>query len=813
MKKISVILGLLVISCYTFAAKYDWGEPDTLAHYQIGPGTYYTSIKFYKKVVNLHQLTVDLNEPLNTVELFPSHGYAPDLSRETVSDQCLRNSSEGHRVVGGINHDLFYYTNSALCAGINARNGEIVSNFHNWGRSILSISKDKKAEVFPPKFEANVVLPDSDKIIIENINESASGIQDGRTCVLFNPMSHLTLTKAGTYVELLPIDEWLINGTPTRCKIQTIGEIIIQPNLNNYILFLDGAAATTFKAKVFAGDTIQIEQKFVQTTFQNSGLTATPAQNIKQALHGWPLVIFNGELHPNEWNDFVTPGRENNSYPCTQAGITQDGKKMFMITADKGTLVEDAWYLVDQGAYNVANFDGGGSALMVVDSVLVNNPMDGTERAVMNSVQAISLAPKDDSIAAICFKRPSLHTVPTALCQLVVLAHNQYGEVKNYDVKNVEFSCPSTLGKVDKDGVLHVANKAVDGIVTAVYNNLTAQMRFVIGTLDSVSVTPTNILIDNRRECPINMETTYEHNTFKLDPAAYKWTLDNEDVAVITDGVIKGLKNGEAIIKTSDISNSPEIHLTVEIGKGVQEITAWPASPSNINNSGFNDITLSTTELPDGWAEGVAVNGTFASSRAPYLEIKQDVKFFGLPDSISWEQFLPAGLVKKMVVYLQSNRMSSFKEIDMTFAEGKTERIVIPFRELTSAWDILEFPITLTRIKFQCNTSAAKQAYSIGLKKLTAYYPEQQSGFAENKVSAAAVIYIGKDISLHYTLAAQSNVTITVFGIDGKMLQQQHFENQMAGSNQASLANFVAGTYILTLKTNDKQEQLKFIVH
>lgn len=93
-------------------------------------------------------------------------------------------------------------------------------------------------------------------------------------------------------------------------------------------------------------------------------------------------MILNGELHDKEYNDFVEPGRENWDYPCTLAGITKDGKKLFLITVDKATMVEIAYYLVSQGAWNVVNFDGGGSATMVVNGDVVNNPTDGRERAV-----------------------------------------------------------------------------------------------------------------------------------------------------------------------------------------------------------------------------------------------------------------------------------------------------------------------------------------------------------------------------------------------------------------------------------------------
>lgn len=59
--------------------------------------------------------------------------------------------------------------------------------------------------------------------------------------------------------------------------------------------------------------------------------------------------------------------------------------------------------LVEQGAWNVVNFDGGGSATMVVCDEVVNTPTDGKERAVMDSFQGISLAPVDSTFSFVSF--------------------------------------------------------------------------------------------------------------------------------------------------------------------------------------------------------------------------------------------------------------------------------------------------------------------------------------------------------------------------------------------------------------------------
>ena len=99
----------------------------------------------------------------------------------------------------------------------------------------MSISKDKVAEVFPPKYSAKVICPDQTEITIDNVNESAYGIQSYRNCVLFNTYSSLTLTEDGLYVKITPQGEWIINGNSTPCRVEAMEHTPIQPDGKSHI--------------------------------------------------------------------------------------------------------------------------------------------------------------------------------------------------------------------------------------------------------------------------------------------------------------------------------------------------------------------------------------------------------------------------------------------------------------------------------------------------------------------------------------------------------------------------------------------------
>ncbi|SCZ80564.1 phosphodiester glycosidase family protein [Acidaminobacter hydrogenoformans] len=92
--------------------------------------------------------------------------------------------------------------------------------------------------------------------------------------------------------------------------------------------------------------------------------------------------------------------------PRTAAGITKDKSQLILLTVDGRTnnlrglnQPELSQLLIELGAYDAINLDGGGSTTMVVRPVgstaleVVNTPSDGSQRRVHNGIGIISTAP------------------------------------------------------------------------------------------------------------------------------------------------------------------------------------------------------------------------------------------------------------------------------------------------------------------------------------------------------------------------------------------------------------------------------------
>jgi MYXO-CTERM domain-containing protein len=113
------------------------------------------------------------------------------------------------------------------------------------------------------------------------------------------------------------------------------------------------------------------------------------AATMKGVVSGHPQLVKNGvALATNPANQAACPSLA----PRTSAGLSQDGKTLYMAVVDGRsgssvgmTCVQMAALIKSFGAYQAVNLDGGGSTAMYLRGTgVVNRPSDGVERVVGN---------------------------------------------------------------------------------------------------------------------------------------------------------------------------------------------------------------------------------------------------------------------------------------------------------------------------------------------------------------------------------------------------------------------------------------------
>jgi exopolysaccharide biosynthesis protein len=140
------------------------------------------------------------------------------------------------------------------------------------------------------------------------------------------------------------------------------------------VLIADGSRRDELKAMAQRGGTVRITARL-----------APDHGDLRTVVGGWPMIVNDGKSVA-EYSDFVegtftrfAVGRN----PRSAAGISKDGSTLYLVTVDGRrttdagmSLVELAKVMMQLGAYDAMNFDGGGSTTMVVDGKIVNRPSD-----------------------------------------------------------------------------------------------------------------------------------------------------------------------------------------------------------------------------------------------------------------------------------------------------------------------------------------------------------------------------------------------------------------------------------------------------
>jgi exopolysaccharide biosynthesis protein len=141
-------------------------------------------------------------------------------------------------------------------------------------------------------------------------------------------------------------------------------------------------------AKLSVGDSVEVN------------FTLSPAWDdlgITQIIGGGPRLVRDGELYitgkEERFQDDILVGRA----PRTAIGITAD-QKLLLVTVNGRqpnvsvgmTLTELGTLLIELGAQQAMNLDGGGSTTMVVRNLVLNLPSDGKERPVGNAIVVVT---------------------------------------------------------------------------------------------------------------------------------------------------------------------------------------------------------------------------------------------------------------------------------------------------------------------------------------------------------------------------------------------------------------------------------------
>ena len=801
---------------------------DTLVYRQVGPGTMYTYMRLPEYPINVHMMTIDLNNPYNIVETFQAYDRAG--STERMTNAYTRLASSGHTPIGGINGNFWIVSGQGqpdVLLGVphsgSVRNGEMITDPNGWNRGrgttteellneigFAAIDENRKVWINDMGFDGKATIEGIGEYPISEINR----IRKTDELVFFNSyLGKPTRTDDnGTEVFIKPINGqgWAVNKEIV-CEVVRI----IKDKGANTLQEGESVLSGNGKAKIFLENLAVGQQIKVNMGIYTLADKLRPM--VKELVTGNALVMKDGVLTTRNTNEDYN----STIYPRTGIGMSADGKTLFLIVIDgkssisvgasTATMCE---ILKAAGASNATSMDGGGSAQMMLKGQIVNKPADGTERAVANGWMLFSTAPDNDKVTQFDFLDYKLRIPAKASYKPSFLGYNQYRVLSTETLEGVTLSCEPALGQII-DGQFVASATPQKGKLVAHYNGLEIEKEITIEESE-VSFRLDSILL-GKKQYPIEVQAKSGDLLFSIDPSFLTWKVDDLNICRIDKGVLTGVSNGTTWVTGTLDNLKDSIKITVEIPTSdimpideVNDLSSWVVKGSSNILSGI----LTSSTLP------TSIKYTYSTGRSPYIQLYKEMPLYSIPDSMRIVLNTNKTGVTKAILTVKANNKSTYSPIEYTGIEtGKDYVLSFPMgRLLTDVNDRASYPVYFEGLKLMINaaTQTSNEEYEIAFKEFSLIYGNINVGFTNPELISRLRVYpnpVTEGIAyVAVSVDTPQAVRLELYSLSGEILRSENLGNCQSGEIGLPLKGISAGTYLLNLYVGDKREVMEIII-
>lgn len=277
--------------------------------------------------------------------------------------------AKGFGALAAINGSFFNFKNNEP-TGLLVLDGQIVSS-QQLNRSVFGIRYDGTAFIDDARVKAAVLLDDGRELTVHRVNHVAPRDQMTLYTPHFGKSTH-TPIQPDRYEAAIDANGVVVAAAN--------GDVPIPPG--GYVISSQG------KSYPWLVDTLRPGVRALVYT----RLTGE-WEGVRYAVGGGPTIVRNGRVFVNAKQERFGGAIATGRSPRTAIGYTREGYTL-MVTVDGRqpkhsvgcTLYELARLMVELGAVEAINLDGGGSSTMVVKGKLVNKVSAGEERYISNVI-------------------------------------------------------------------------------------------------------------------------------------------------------------------------------------------------------------------------------------------------------------------------------------------------------------------------------------------------------------------------------------------------------------------------------------------
>ncbi|MFH1542289.1 MAG: phosphodiester glycosidase family protein [bacterium] len=287
----------------------------------------------------------------------------------------VSNIAADNNALAGINGTYFAYTGTPL--GALVIDQELVT-YPIYDRTSLIIDEDSQAFIDNVFIYSFFSVKDSPRYNISGINRH----RNDDDIIIYSP----------AWGQFTQTDE---EGLELVVKGSRIAEINLGNSEipeNGYVISVSGSALTGLTEQVKVGNKVESHIKIVPY--------AVAPDNIIHLISGGPRLLKKGRVYVSKHEENFRVDIAKGRAARTAVGVTKDNK-LLLITVDGPhrqtnrdkspssigvSLEELSELLLNLGAVEAMNLDGGSSSTMVINGETVNNPVSGFQRRVSNAI-------------------------------------------------------------------------------------------------------------------------------------------------------------------------------------------------------------------------------------------------------------------------------------------------------------------------------------------------------------------------------------------------------------------------------------------
>ena len=299
-----------------------------------------------------------------------------------------------------------------------------------------------------------------------------------------------------------------------------------------------------------------------------------------------------------------------------------------------------------------------------------------------------------------------------------------------------------------------------------------------------------------------------------LYPGALTWEVDDPTVCTVTNGVLRGLKNGTAIVTGTLGTHKDKIKVMVEVAEQSPKVVLpfTDASWKVTTSSNLKDLANTPTE------QSIKTTFTYKSGRNTNVAYHNEVALYSLPDSVKLV-FNPGDInVQKLSMRFKENNggIQTINKEFTTFQKNKDNTISLALSDLMeNPTDRGAYPLFFNFMQFSIGSAGmtAQKSYDLEIKQFSLIYKDVATSIVNTTTGRGGKpvvnVATGKGAQVFFDFNKEENVRVEVASVAGNVVRQAYWGRIKNGIYMLPLNGLSNGLYIITVYYGKKHSTVK----